>query len=45
MSGGAVKVATSEAEYVVLSSAAQEAKWLRRLLQDLQMNLIVIFEN
>ena len=58
MSGGAVSwiskkqqivaLSTSEAEYVALSSAAQEATWLQRLLQDLQVNLkesIVIFED
>ena len=34
-----VSLSTSEAEYVALSSATQEAVWLRRLFDDLQANL------
>ena len=34
-----VALSTSEAEYVALSAATQEAVWLRRLLTDLQVTL------
>lgn len=43
-----VALSTSQAEYVALSSVAQEAMWLQRLLRDLQVHFkeqIAIFED
>ena len=44
---GVVVLSTSEAKYVALSRAAQEAAWLQKLLTDLQIptKLIVIKED
>ncbi len=44
---GIVALSTSEAEYIALSSAAQEAVWLHRLLHDLgeQPGAVTLMEN
>ena len=39
-----VALSTAEAEYIVLSSATQEAIWLRQLLVDLKVNVTTPLE-